>query len=388
MKLSACFFGLALMTGPGGSLAESPAVGDYAAAESWLCRPGRRDACTVDLQSTAIGKRGRIRVERFKPHRAPPIDCFYVYPTVSTAPGVSAPLAATEAEKRAVRQQFARFASVCRLYAPLYRQLTVEVLRRGEDGEVVEGLPQAIGLAERDVLAAWKHYLTHDNRGRGVVLIGHSQGANILQSLLAKEIDGKPVQKQLVSAILAGAFVEVATGKDVGGAFKSIPACRSASQIGCVIAFDTWRATDPPPENHRPEFEPGREALCSNPAALSGGAGVLKPYLSATGETIIPQFTARQAPWTGPPVPVRTPFVQLPELLWAECVDHPRGDYLAVSIRRAPGDVRRGDIAGDLIHRGRVADYGLHLIDLNLTAGNLLDVVRRQAAEYQRRQER
>ena len=31
-----------------------------------------------------------------------------------------------------------------------------------------------------DVVAAWRHYLDHDNRGRGVVLIGHSQGTGML----------------------------------------------------------------------------------------------------------------------------------------------------------------------------------------------------------------
>ncbi len=33
---------------------------------------------------------------------------------------------------------------------------------------------------DRDVKAAWNDYLARDNKGRGVVLIGHSQGSLIL----------------------------------------------------------------------------------------------------------------------------------------------------------------------------------------------------------------
>lgn len=377
--------GLGLLFFAGLGLAQTslpPSLIDYAAFANWLCRPGRNDACRTDLRSTVIDARGRSRIESTRPHPKPHIDCFYVYPTVSEAPGVSAPIGATAAEARAVRQQFARFASVCRVFAPLYRQVTLTTMKRAEDGlPPLPRMADAPRLAEQDVAAAWRHYLQHDNGGRGVVLIGHSQGAGTLLSLIAREIDGKAVQDQLVSAVIAGQFIEVAKGRDRGGTFKAVPACRSATQIGCVIAFDAWREADPPAE--RPPPAPGNELLCVNPAALGGGTGILKPFLSTTGETIIPFYTGRQGAWTDPPRPVRTPFVQLPGLLAARCVDDPRGDYLAVSVQKSETDVRRGEIAGDLIVRGKVSpDYGLHLIDLNLTMGNLLEVIARQGAAY------
>ena len=77
-----------------------------------------------------------------------------------------------------------------------------------------------------DVRDAWRYYLEHDNRGRGVVLVGHSQGSFILTELIRQEIDGKPVQSRLVSAILLGATFAVPRGKDVGGSFQHIPLCR------------------------------------------------------------------------------------------------------------------------------------------------------------------
>ena len=90
-------------------------------------------------------------------------------------------------------------------------------------------------LAYDDVLDAWNYYLQHDNNGRGVVLIGHSQGSGVLTQLIRNEIDGKPVQSRLISALLLGTSLAVPKGKDVGGAFQHVPLCHSATDTGCVI---------------------------------------------------------------------------------------------------------------------------------------------------------
>src|SRR5205823_5478071 len=122
------------------------------------------------------------------------------------------------------------------------------------------------GLAYDDVRDAWKYYLEHDNKGRGFVLVAHSQGSFILAELIRREIDGKPVQSRLVSAILLGTTLAVPRGKDVGGAFQQVPLCRSASQIGCVITYATFRSTVPPPANtlFGKVSEPGSVAACTN----------------------------------------------------------------------------------------------------------------------------
>src|SRR5436190_9804439 len=177
---------------------------DYGKADSWLCRPGRHDACDVDLTTTVIDAEGRFTVERWQIDPAAPIDCFYVYPTVSTDAGTNSDMTADAAELNVVRQQFARFGSKCRLYAPLYRQVTLADLRPML-ATGIDGNPFARGIQYDDVRAAWNWYLEHDNAGRGFVLVGHSQGSFILQELIRREIDGKPVQQRLVSAILPGA---------------------------------------------------------------------------------------------------------------------------------------------------------------------------------------
>ena len=63
------------------------------------------------------------------------------------------------------------------------------------------------------MLAAWRDYLAHDNHGRGVVLIGHSQGAYVLKHLVKTVIDRSPAERRLlVSAILLGGQVLEANG--------------------------------------------------------------------------------------------------------------------------------------------------------------------------------
>lgn len=356
------------------------APSDYARADSWLCRPGRLDACAANQDATTIDAEGKLTLEPFHGDPNPPIDCFYVYPTVSNDAAGNARLAATRQEMRAAVQQFARFGARCRLFAPLYRQTTLMSLRAAARGRPIPGNSE---LGQRDISAAWRDYLAHDNRGRGFVLIGHSQGAGALTRLIQDDIDGKPLQSQLVSAILMGTSLPVPKGADVGGAFKHIPLCRARDQTGCAIVFSDFRAETPPPTGslfvRAPE---GMQAACTNPAALGGGPGLLDPYLSATGEAIIGQTAPRHA-WTHPYQPIRTPFVRLPGLLSAECVANAHGAYLAVSRRPSPGGARVDDIGGDVTVRGKaLPEWGLHLIDANLAMGNLIAIVGEQTKAY------
>src|SRR2546428_2787283 len=225
-----------------------PAKNDYSKSESWLCRPGRQDACAVDLTTTIVAANGKRTRETWAANPKAPIDCFYVYPTVSTDATPNSDMVAGPEELNVIRAQFARFGSRCRVYAPLYRQVTLTALRA-----FLAGRTMAIDLAlgYNDVVDAWKYYLEHDNQGRGVVLIGHSQGSGVLTQLIRNEIDGKPVQERLISALLLGTSLAVPKGKDVGGAFKQVPVCRSASQTGCVIAYASFRSNAPPPPNSR-----------------------------------------------------------------------------------------------------------------------------------------
>ncbi len=359
------------------------APNDYRDAKSWLCRPGREDSCAFDLTTTIVAADGSLTREAWKGDATAPIDCFYAYPTVSTDATPNSDMTPDPAEINVVRQQLARFASVCRPYAPVYRQVTLAGLRSmlGSGGGGVTSLASGVGYD--DLRDAWNSYLQHDNKGRGVVLIGHSQGSYVLAELIRREIDGKPVQARLVSALLLGATMAVTKGKDVGGAFQNIPVCRSAAQTGCLIAFSSFRSTLPPPANTRfgKVGDPEQVAVCTNPAALGGGTGALRAYLSAAGRTITGSTPPK--PWVVPEQPIETPWVSVPGLLSAQCASNEHATFLEVTVHGNPSDPRVDDITGDLGGGGQIlASWGLHLIDVNLAMGNLVDIVGQQSKAY------
>ena len=206
----------------------------------WLCLPGHTpDPCAPSLSTTVYTpKLKKVGVQHPQRVASPAIDCFYVYPTVSGQPTGNSNLVIGPAERSVALYQAARYSQYCRVYAPMYRQVTLAAL--GTTGVAPTTPPNpALGLA--DVRAAFATYLKKYNHGRGFVLIGHSQGSGVLRELIALDVDPKPaVRKHLVSAILMGGNVLVKKGSDVGGDFKHIPACHSATQLGCVIAFSTF----------------------------------------------------------------------------------------------------------------------------------------------------
>ena len=360
--------------------ADAPAPkNDYAKSGSWLCLPGQDDACATDEDATIVKANGTLTPEKFKPAKDAPVDCFYIYPTVSLDPGVNSDMIPGREEMSVIALQFARFGSVCRTYAPLYRQFTITSLVARMTGKAMAP-PADPMMAYHDVVDAWNYYLEHYNKGRGVILIGHSQGSGMLTQLIKNEIDGKPVQKQIVLAILGGTRLAVPQGKDVGGDFHSMPLCHSATTPGCVIAFASFRATVPPPTGSlfgKVEAA-GQEAACVNPAALGGGSGAVHPYMATQWRGFGNSPATDGTSWVKGKT-VTTPFVTLPGMLTAQCARNDNGTYLAVTVHGDPKDPRTDDISGDTTGDAR---WGLHLVDMNLFMGNMLDAVRSESRAW------
>ena len=212
---------------------------------TWLCKPGIPDnPCEPGFDTTLVSPSGQITgTENVKPDKKRSFDCFYVYPTVSDDKGTNSDLSIDPEERSIALYQAARYSLHCRVFAPMYRQLTLSAIGGAPSADAAQ-------LAYNDVLAAWTTYLRKYNRGRGVVLIGHSQGSFMLRELIHRAIDRKKkVRRQLISAILLGGNVTVASGRTVGGDFKNVPGCRRAKQFGCVMAFSTFNA--PVPARHQ-----------------------------------------------------------------------------------------------------------------------------------------
>jgi len=352
----------------------------YADPANWICRGDRAgDPCDGDMNATSIKRRGQTRVERWKPARKPKFDCFYVYPTISLDDGGNSDLVpGADEEIYVARQQAARLGSVCRVFAPVYRQVTLTALL-----DLLAGRPVDVDrdLALGDVVDAWKHYVANHNDGRGVVLIGHSQGASMLNQLLQTEIDGDPAARALVvSAMLLGTSFQVPVGGDVGGDLENMPLCHSTKDTGCIISYSSFRATAPPPANSRFGVPAGNglQAACTNPAALGGGKAYTRPYLPSGGRSLPILPLPPEITWVEGKT-VTTPFVTLPRFLETECKERDGFVYLEVTVHGDPEDPRIDDIGGDL-----TPDWGLHLVDASLAMGDLVSVAQKQGKAWRK----
>jgi hypothetical protein len=365
--------------------APAPAAApNYAEEASWLCRPGRQDACgAADLTATVVAASGRMTPQRFAAAKKPPVDCFYVYPTVSLDPTPNSDLSAGPEERSVAAQQAARLAETCRVFAPMYRQATITALRAAMTGQPN---PSDGEMAYGDVRAAWRSYLARDNAGRGVVIVGHSQGARMLNRLLAEEIEGGAARDRLVGAYLIGFNVMVPAGKDVGGDFKATPLCREAGQTGCVVTYVTFRDEAPPPVGSRFGLAAsGMRAGCTNPAALKGGRAPLKAILPARS-TAASTSSQPPLPWVKGGAEVTSPFVKVPGLLSGTCTSNATHDYLAVRTEADPTDPRTDAIRGDVVIGNQVlGDWGLHLIDMHVAMGDIVDLIGAQGAAWGKR---
>ena len=344
----------------------------------WLCKPGEADnPCRDSLETTVYDTRGNLRVENPPLPEEPAIDCFYVYPTVSEQPSRNANKEKDEQVRTIAKYQANRFSQECRVFAPMYRQRTLGSLAAG-------GSPDAYQLAYSDVAEAWKEYLARYNGGRGVVLLGHSQGTHMLRALIRREVDGAPaVRRRVVSAILLGGNVLVRRGQAAGGDFQNLPACTGDEQTGCVIAFSTYN--EPPPDNSRYGRSPAQdtsglefpagpdyEVLCNNPASLDDNARMTlttymrsEPFPGVLGALLVQMYG-------GPQPSAPTPWLRPRDHYSGRCETHNGANVLMLE----PIDgARKLNPAPD-------RSWGLHLADGNIALGDLVAVVGRQSAAY------
>jgi hypothetical protein len=348
----------------------------------WVCKPGMaNNPCNGGLNATVVQPDGTSAVEPFTPAKDPKIDCFYVYPTVSQAKSVASPLAPEPASIATTRAQVARFQSVCRLFVPAYRQITLFGLEQELNGKPIPAA--AVTQSTADVVSAWHDYLDHYNDGRGVVLLGHSQGAGQVISLLKTEVDRSPAERaKLVSAIALGGNLLVPQGKDVGGDLQNITACRSNTQHGCVVAYSSFSKT--PPDGSLfgrasravrvggGESKPDMQVLCVNPAALKGGTAALHPYLptATLGTNLAGQDRGTLAKYP-------TGFVAYPDQVTGTCMDTGGASWLQI-------DEPHPGVAGKRVSLVQTLGptWGLHLLDFNIDQGDLVSLVRAEAASW------
>ncbi len=335
----------------------------------WLCRPGvAPDPCTPGLSTTVYSPTQQVTgMQNPVAVKNPKIDCFYVYPTVSDQPGPLATLHIDPVERSIALYQAARYSQYCRVYAPMYRQITVPEL----DKTGTETLAQ-LATPIADVESAFQDFLAHYSHGRGFVLIGHSQGSFILRELIAKDIDPNPaLRKRLVSAIIMGGNVLVKTGSDIGGDFQHIPACQSDTELHCVIAFSTFDTPVVSGSLFGVSSTPGESVLCTNPAALAGGSGVLDPIFPS-------------APFAPSLIATGNALLNLKQPMPSTVWGSEPGAYSATCSSANGANVLQITPNGgaQVPTPSPTPAWGLHLIDGNIALGNLVSIVSSESAAY------
>jgi len=261
---------------------------------------------------------------------------------------------------------------VCRTFAPVYRQLTlgaVAALATGTD------LTAPSALAYRDVAAAWLTYLTTYNKGRPFVLIGHSQGSAMIQELIRRQIEGKPVARQLVRAIIPGFNLLVPQGKRVGGSLKSTPLCASPSETGCVMSWVSFRENNAPPDGAMFGWasQSGMTVACTNPARP--GSTRWEPLHSYWNSRLNLPAPGGPIVWSREGSPP-TPFLRTEGLVSARCVSAGQRGYLSVRTNADPNDKRTDRIGGEVGILGFfLPGWGMHLADVAIAQGDLIRTV-------------
>ena len=345
---------------------------DYANAANWLCLPGRADICSTPQATTALNSNGYGSTGRSAVAKDPPVDCFYVYPTVSRDQSLNSDLNMSE-EIGAAAAQAARFSSVCKVYAPKYRQMTIgAVVAYSAGQDISKAAVQAYG----DVLAAWRNFLATRNKNRPFVLIGHSQGTVHLIPLIASEIETNPaIQKRMKFAILAGFNVLVPQGKLVGGSFQKTPLCSMPGESGCVIAWTSFREKNVPPAGaiFGVADKPSMTVACVNPSRPgSRNWERLDSYWFANSVLPVPGGPITWSSHGAPP----TPWLRTEGLASGRCVNDAARGYLSVRTNADPKDKRTDRIGGEVGIAGMfIPGWGMHLADMSLVQGDLIRLV-------------
>ena len=360
--------------------AQAPSSTTYAADSAWLCLPGRKDVCSTPLATTVLNPNGYGSTGRSSVAKDPPVDCFYVYPTVSRDPGLNSDMRVSSAEERLMAEtQFARFASVCRPFAPIYRQMTVASIAAYATGTDVT---QAGLLAFRDVRDAFRQYLRSRSGGRPFLLIGHSQGSLMLQQLIAEEIEKDPaLRKRMLLAILPGYNLLVPRGRLVGGTFQRTPLCSRPGETGCVLSWVSFRERNVPPAGAIFGYadKPGMTVACTNPARPGATGWVpLDSYWYARSAQAVAGGPIAWSSEGAPP----SPYLRTEGLASGRCVSEGARGYLSVRTHADPSDKRTDRIGGEVAILGMfLPGWGMHLADMAIAQGDLVRQVGDLAAK-------
>ena len=121
-----------------------------------------------------------------------------------------------------------------RLFSPYYRQMSLNAYKLPE-----EERQQARKIACGDVFAAFQWYLEHENGGRGLILAGFSQGAEMCLELMKEYFGGDSAQAcALRDKLIAVYAIGWSFTEETTAAYPQIIPAKGETDTGVVISFD------------------------------------------------------------------------------------------------------------------------------------------------------
>ncbi|MBK9733903.1 MAG: DUF3089 domain-containing protein [Saprospiraceae bacterium] len=126
--------------------------------------------------------------------------------------------------------QASAFNQAGRIFAPRYRQAHLQAYFTKDTASAVK----ALDFAYQDIKNAFEYYLTHENKGRPIIIAAHSQGTNHAERILTDFFDGKALKNKLIAAYLIGMPIQKES-------YKTIKPCLRNDDTGCFVSWRTFK---------------------------------------------------------------------------------------------------------------------------------------------------
>ena len=216
---------------------EIPKEPNYSNLNSWIAHP--------KIQDSILNSFYPENIDDLK------ADVFYIYPTLITDKNnISWNADIYNKDQNsiirntAIQYQASAWAKAGRIYSPLYRQAHYRVFFEPytSNGGLIAG-----EIAYNDIKKAFTYYINNLNKGRPIIIAGHSQGAVHCKMLLRDFFDGKDLKDRLIAAYLIGTSIK----KDY---FNDIKPMYSPTENKGYVTWNTFRRNKKPRKNIDPAY--------------------------------------------------------------------------------------------------------------------------------------
>lgn len=249
-------------------------ITDYSLDENWAALPTKVDDADWVPEGANLKNNQDIALA----------DVFFVHPTTALLgfkgnADLSNKNINDATDEGPMKYQASVFNGSCKVYAPRYQQAVLNNFFTKDDLESKEAFQKAY----KDVKAAFEYYIANYNKGRPIIVAGHSQGAFLIKQLLKDFFENKPLENQLVSAYIIGFTVEK-------NYFSTLQPCADSAQNACFVSYNTfgWNA--------KSDFADYQNSWCTNPLSWKIDGEYAKSDLHLGGinkkmEGVIPNLT-------------------------------------------------------------------------------------------------